>query len=170
MQWLLTPPDDAAPPATILIRLMAGGVFVGEGSLKFVFPTTLGVGRVHALGIPAPELMATFVGLVELVGGLLFLLGWFTRRPTSRSSSISWWPSSRPKSPSGSGPRRCHRRRPLRRWASGHVIHEIRPDMAQLLCSGFCSSWGPGRGHWTRSWPVGGRERRRVIELEAVAR
>jgi uncharacterized membrane protein YphA (DoxX/SURF4 family) len=79
MQWVFHPPTDAAPPATLLIRLMAGGVFVGEGLLKFVFPATLGVGRFHALGIPPPELMATFVGLVEIVGGLLFLLGWFTR-------------------------------------------------------------------------------------------
>src|SRR6266511_4078818 len=79
MQWVLNPPAGAAPPATLLIRLMAGGVFVGEGLLKFVFPATLGMGRFHALGIPAPELMATFVGLVEIVGGLLFLLGWFTR-------------------------------------------------------------------------------------------
>lgn len=69
LQWVLNPPADAAPPATLLIRLMAGGVFVGEGLLKFVFPATLGMGRFHALGIPAPELMATFVGLVELVGG-----------------------------------------------------------------------------------------------------
>ena len=68
LQWVLNPPADAAPPATLLIRLMAGGVFVGEGLLKFVFPATLGMGRFHALGIPAPALMATFVGLVELVG------------------------------------------------------------------------------------------------------
>jgi putative oxidoreductase len=79
MQWVVHAPTDAAPPVTLLIRLMAGGVFVGEGLLKFVFPATLGMGRFHALGIPAPELMATFVGLVEIVGGLLFLLGWFTR-------------------------------------------------------------------------------------------
>jgi hypothetical protein len=76
LQWVLTPPADAAPPATLLIRLMAGGVFVGEGLLKFVFPATLGVGRFHALGIPAAELMATFVGLVELVGGRSQLHGW----------------------------------------------------------------------------------------------
>ena len=60
LQWVLNPPADAAPPATILIRLMAGGVFVGEGLLKFVFPATLGVGRFHALGIPAPELMQSW--------------------------------------------------------------------------------------------------------------
>ena len=48
IQWFFNPADDAAPPATILIRLMAGGVFVGEGLLKFVFPATLGVGRFSA--------------------------------------------------------------------------------------------------------------------------
>jgi hypothetical protein len=34
MQWVFNPPADAAPPATLLIRLMAGGVFVGEDLLK----------------------------------------------------------------------------------------------------------------------------------------
>ena len=34
--WLLNPPDYA-PKATILVRLMAGGVFLWEGILKFVY-------------------------------------------------------------------------------------------------------------------------------------
>jgi pyridoxal biosynthesis lyase PdxS len=38
LQWVVHAPTDAAPPATLLIRLMAGGVFVGEGLLKCVFP------------------------------------------------------------------------------------------------------------------------------------
>jgi putative oxidoreductase len=42
-------------------------------------PSAKGVGRFSALGIPAPVLMAPLVGGVELVGGLLFLLGWCTR-------------------------------------------------------------------------------------------
>jgi uncharacterized membrane protein YphA (DoxX/SURF4 family) len=58
---------------------MAGGVFVGEGLLKWLFPTTLGVGRYLSLGIPAPALMATGVGAVEIIGGTPVLLGWFTR-------------------------------------------------------------------------------------------
>ena len=29
LQWFFHPPDDA-PPATLLIRLMAGGVFLGR--------------------------------------------------------------------------------------------------------------------------------------------
>ena len=65
--WLLYPPDDA-PTATVLLRLMAGGVFLWEGILKFVFANQ-GVGRFTKLGIPAPALMANFVGGLEIVGG-----------------------------------------------------------------------------------------------------
>jgi putative oxidoreductase len=78
-QWVFHPPPDGAPPVILLIRLMAGGVFVGEGLLKWLFPATLGVGRFLALGIPAPALMATGVGAVEIIGGTLVLLGWCTR-------------------------------------------------------------------------------------------
>ena len=41
--WLLDTPDTA-PKATLLVRLMAGGVFLWEGILKFVY-TNQGVGR-----------------------------------------------------------------------------------------------------------------------------
>jgi len=41
--WLLNPPDDA-PSGTILLRLMAGGVFLWEGILKFVY-VNQGLGR-----------------------------------------------------------------------------------------------------------------------------
>jgi putative oxidoreductase len=78
-QWVVYPLPDAAPPAALLIRLVIGGVFVGDGLLKWLLPVTLGVGRFSALGIPAPALMTPLVGGVELVGGLLFLLVWCTR-------------------------------------------------------------------------------------------
>jgi len=58
---------------------MAGGVFFWEGMMKFVFPHTLGVGRFLKLGIPTPEFMAPFVGVMEIVGGTLFIVGLFTR-------------------------------------------------------------------------------------------
>jgi putative oxidoreductase len=144
MRWVLNPPADAAPPATLLIRLMAGGVFVGEGLLKFVFPATLGMGRFHALGIPAPDVMATFVGLVEIVGGLLFLLGWFTRLAAIPlmidiveailSTEILLWLGTSPLPPPPVPPQ-------VGVWA---VVHEIRPDVAQLLCSGFLFLVGAG--------------------------
>jgi hypothetical protein len=48
-QWFANPPTDA-PTATILLRLMAGGVFLWEGILKFVYPNQ-GVGRFTKLGM-----------------------------------------------------------------------------------------------------------------------
>lgn len=63
----------------ILIRLMVGAVFLSEGIQKFLFPVELGVGRFTKIGIPAPELLAPFVGVCEIVCGGLVLLGIFTR-------------------------------------------------------------------------------------------
>lgn len=51
-----------APAATILIRLMVGGVFLSEGIQKFLFPEALGVGRFVKIGIPYPETMSPFLG------------------------------------------------------------------------------------------------------------
>ncbi len=68
-----------APGAVILIRLLAGAVFLSEGIQKFVFPTELGVGRFAHIGIPAPAVLAPFVGAVEIVGGALLMLGLLTR-------------------------------------------------------------------------------------------
>ena len=64
---------------TILIRLMVGAVFLSEGIQKFLFPDLLGVGRFIKIGIIYPEYLAPFVGGVEIVAGLLILVGLFTR-------------------------------------------------------------------------------------------
>ena len=63
----------------IFIRLMVGVIFFSEGIQKFVFPEALGVGRFIKIGIPAPSLLAPFVGGVEIFFGFLILLGWHTR-------------------------------------------------------------------------------------------
>lgn len=68
-----------APAATILIRLMVGGVFLSEGIQKFLFPDAVGVGRFVRIGIPYPEVMAPFVGVFEIACGALILLGLLTR-------------------------------------------------------------------------------------------
>ena len=71
---------DTAP--VFLIRLMVGGVFLTEGIQKFLFVEALGVGRFMKIGIPAPQIMAPFVGGVEILFGALILLGLFTRPAT----------------------------------------------------------------------------------------
>src|SRR5438552_6374792 len=71
-------PPEMAPNATLLLRLMAGSVFLWEGILKFVF-VNQGVGRFTKLGLPLPAVTAHFVGGLEIVGGALLLLGLATR-------------------------------------------------------------------------------------------
>ena len=68
-----------APPATVLVRLLVGCVFFSEGIQKFLFPQALGVGRFVKIGIPAPQFFAPFVGVVEIVGGLMLIFGLLTR-------------------------------------------------------------------------------------------
>ena len=71
--------QSRAPAATVLVRLIVGAVFLSEGIQKFLFPDALGVGRFMQIGIPAPHVMAPLVGVVEIVGGALLLVGLGTR-------------------------------------------------------------------------------------------
>jgi len=68
-----------APSATFLIRLVVGLIFFSEGIQKFLFPEALGVGRFTSIGIPAPHILALFVGVVEITCGLLIVFGLLTR-------------------------------------------------------------------------------------------
>ncbi len=66
--------------ATLLIRLMVGlVVFVPEGLQKLLFPAILGAGRFAKIGLPWPEVLGPFVGVVEFACGLLIVLGLATR-------------------------------------------------------------------------------------------
>src|SRR5689334_8883249 len=67
-----------APEAALLLRIMAGSVCLWEGILKFVYANQ-GVGRFTKLGIPFPAATASFVGVLEIVGGALLLAGLLTR-------------------------------------------------------------------------------------------
>jgi uncharacterized membrane protein YphA (DoxX/SURF4 family) len=61
----------------ILIRLVVGLIFLGEGILKFVRPEELGVGRFAAIGLPSPHLLATFVGGVEIAAGVAVMANFY---------------------------------------------------------------------------------------------
>jgi len=70
----------SAPGWSILVRLLVGlVVFVPEGIQKLIFPDILGAGRFANIGIPYPDLMGPFVGLVETICGALIIVGLFTR-------------------------------------------------------------------------------------------
>ena len=140
--WFSSPPHDA-PKATILLRLMAGGVFLWEGILKFVY-VNQGVGRFTRLGLPFPDFTASSVGGLEIVGGLLILLGLGTRfvavpfliemvvamLSTKIGLYLGTSPLPLPPSPPVTG-----------FWA---VLHEVRSEYAQLLTIAFLLWAGPG--------------------------
>ena len=70
---------ELAARAIVLIRILVGWVFLSEGIQKFLFPAALGAGRFVKIGIPWPQFMAPFVGVVEIVSGALLLIGLLTR-------------------------------------------------------------------------------------------
>ncbi len=75
-------PTDRVARGIVLIRVLVGWVFLSEGIQKFLFPAALGIGRFARIGIPAPQVMAPFVGVVEIGCGVLILIGLFTRWAT----------------------------------------------------------------------------------------
>ena len=70
---------DRTAKAILLIRILVGWVFLSEGIQKFLFPGALGVGRFVKIGTPWPQVMAPFVGIVEIVCGALLLIGLIAR-------------------------------------------------------------------------------------------
>jgi uncharacterized membrane protein YphA (DoxX/SURF4 family) len=143
LRWLAAPPTGG-PKSILLLRLMAGGVFLWEGILKFVY-TNQGVGRFTKLGMPFPHFTADFVAVLEIVGGLLLLSGLFTRWiavpflvemvVAILSTKISLYLGTSPLPLPPAPPR-------IGIWA---VAHEIRSDYAQLLTTAFLLLNGPGR-------------------------
>lgn len=143
MHWLATPPTDG-PKSIFLLRLMAGGVFLWEGVLKFVY-TNQGVGRFAKLGMPLPHFSAVFVASLEIVGGLLLLSGFLTRFiaipfvmemiVAMLSTKIGIYLGTSPLPLPPAPPK-------LGIWA---VLHEIRSEYAQLLTVLFLMIDGPGR-------------------------
>lgn len=72
--------ETRAPGWSILVRLIVGlVVFFPEGLQKLIFSAILGAGRFTNIGIPYPETMGPFVGVIETVCGALIILGLLTR-------------------------------------------------------------------------------------------
>lgn len=73
---------STASNAVLIIRILAGWVFLSEGMQKLLFPESLGVGRFSKIGIPLPSFSAPFVGVIEIVFGVLIIIGLLTRIST----------------------------------------------------------------------------------------
>lgn len=70
--------SDRASWGILLVRILVGWVFLSEGIQKFLFSQALGAGRFAKIGIPFPQYTAPFVGVVEIVFGVLLIVGFFT--------------------------------------------------------------------------------------------
>ena len=126
--WMAT----EAGAAVLLVRLLAGGVFLSEGIQKFLYPLELGTGRFIKIGIPAPDLMAPFVGVVEIVCGVLLIAGLLTRLaavPLIVDIAVAIWTTKIP----------IFMKQGF--WA---MAHEARTDWCMLLGSVFLVLTGAG--------------------------
>ncbi len=158
--WLLHPPT-AGPASTLLLRLMAGGVFLSEGILKFVYANQ-GVGRFTKLGFPWPQLTASLVGGLEIGGGLLLIAGLVTRliaipfivemMVAILSTKVALYLGTSPLPLPAAAPK-------IGFWA---VMHETRSDYAQLLTVAYLMLAGPG---W---WSIDALLNRRSHEAPEV--
>lgn len=140
-------PNANAPRATLLIRVAVGVVFASEGMQKFLYPEALGVGRFAKIGIPAPGVTAPFVGVVEIVCGLLILLGLLTRLATIPLSVDMLVAIASTKVPILLGRGYFMFSNPAGSksglWA---MLHESRTDLSMLLALVFLLIVGAGAG------------------------
>jgi len=74
--WWMSPGEATW---SVLVRISLAGVFIPEGLQKFTHADSLGAGRFAKIGIPLPDVLGPFVGGVELIAGILFLLGYAAR-------------------------------------------------------------------------------------------
>ena len=165
INWLLNPPVDG-PRATILLRVMAGTVFLWEGVMKFVFANQ-GVGRFTKLGFPAPHFTATADAWLEIVGGILLIAGLLTRAiaipfiiemlVAMASTKIPMYLGTSPLPLPPVPPQ-------VGFWA---VLHEIRSEYAQLACCAFFMIAGPGP--WSLDSLLARRIREGVSPFENTA-
>jgi len=148
--------ESRGPAAVILIRIIVGGIFLSEGIQKFLYAEDLAGGRFARIGIPAPQVMGPFVSAVEVVCGVLIIIGLLTRLAaiplivdmlvaiTTTKVPIllghGFWRFSVAKLPS---------------YGFWPMLHEARTDFAMLLGSIFLLLVGAG------AWSVDARLGRR---------
>jgi len=138
--------STTAPAAVILIRLMVGGIFLSEGIQKFLYPAELAAGRFAKIGIPWPEVMGPFVGGVEVICGLLLLLGLFTRLAAVPLIITMCVALISIKVPILLGQEVLgFSLRPLPRYGFWSMMHESRNDICMLFGSIFLLAVGAGK-------------------------
>jgi putative oxidoreductase len=155
-RWLFRSSGGSAPPATILIRLAVGGVFFASGLIKFLYANQ-GAGRFAKLGIPAPELTASFVGVVEIVAGFLLVVGLATRLaaiPLFINMLVAIGTSKLPML-FGAGPEPVAAAPKVGLWA---FVYQARLDSTMLLGCLFLFAVGAGAWSLDAWWSTSARK------------
>jgi len=134
---------------TILVRLLVGlVVFLPEGIQKLIFADSLGAGRFAKIGIPFPDIMGPFVGVVETVCGALIVLGLVTRLaavPLIIIIMIVALVSTKLPILLGHDVGMFHLAQDVKRTGFWSVMHEARADLTMLLGCIFLLIVGAGR-------------------------
>jgi len=162
IDWRTAVLGTRAPGWSILVRLLVGlAVFFPEGIQKLVFPQILGAGRFANIGIPYPDIMGPFVGVVETICGALIVLGLFTRLAAIPLIAIMIVAIASTKVPILSGHDFWIFHVPkLPRYGFWSMMHEARTDFDMLLGSIYLLIVGGG------SWSIDAwltRDRRRSL-------
>ncbi|MBB4860203.1 putative membrane protein YphA (DoxX/SURF4 family) [Novosphingobium chloroacetimidivorans] len=145
-QWWDNPGDSRW---AIFIRVSLAFVFVLEGFQKLILPGELGAGRFAKIGIPWPDLMGPFVGVVELACGALILVGLYARLAAVPLIAIMVVAIISTKVPILLGRDwLIFNVRDLDRYGFLSMAHETRTDFAMLMESIFIVLAGPGRWSW----------------------
>ncbi len=112
--------------------MVVGIVFLSEGIQKFLFADAQGAGRFEKIGLPNADFLGPFVGTVEIICGLLVLIGLLTRFAAIPLIIIMLVAIVTTKLPM------------LNDGGIWKLLHESRTDWAMLLCSVFLLVKGGG--------------------------
>ena len=141
--WWHSPGDSRW---AIFIRISLAFVFVLEGYQKLTLPDALGAGRFAKIGIPWPDLMGPFVGIVEIVCGLLILAGFLARFAAVPLIVVMVVAILSTKVPILLGHDwLIFRMRELDRYGFLSMTHETRTDFAMMMEAIFILLSGAGR-------------------------
>ncbi|MFW5973093.1 MAG: DoxX family protein [Bacteroidota bacterium] len=131
-----------AQPAAILIRLAVAFVFLVAGLRKFA-DIEGGAGFFGSIGIPMPEVMFPFVAVMEVLCGLLILIGLVTRLaaiPIAIIMVVAIITTKLPCLPEG----------------VSDALNSSRLDVAMLLCAIYLIWVGAGR--WSADAQIAPRQ------------